>query len=161
MSASAADLALIEEVSRSLRDERRRAPGDLLALLTQLILAAAIVLLVVGIAIGPGVWQDVALNLTAECVGAAITVVAIGGLWERVRASSFRGIDALVEHVEAHRARGLTESERDAFRLVVELHRMTRSSNPLARQVRGAWFALRHRDRLRVLEEVLRPGPGS
>ena len=85
----------------------------------------------------------------------------VGGLWERVRTSSFRGIDALVEHVEAHRARGLTESERDAFRLVVELHRTTRSSNPLARQVRGAWFALRHRDRLRVLEEVLRPGPGS
>lgn len=161
MAASDADLALIDELSRSLRDERRRAPTDLLAILTVLILGAAIVLLAIGIGIGPGVWQDVALNLTAECIGAAITVVAIGGLWERFRTTSFREIDELVERVDAHRSTGLTEEEREAFRLVVELHRSTRSSNVLARQVRGTIFALRNRRRLRVLEDVLHPAARS
>jgi hypothetical protein len=155
MSASDSDLALIDDAARALRAERHRAPGDLLALLTTLVVAGSVVLLGIGVAVGPGVWQDLLLNLSAEGIGVAITVAVIGGLWQRVQANSYERMDDLIQSVEARKAAGLTDEERDAFGLVVELHRSTWNAGPLTRQIRGYAFAIRNRRRLAVLEDLL------
>jgi hypothetical protein len=65
----APDSALIDATLAALRDERRRAPADLLAILTVLLVLAAGLMLLVDLAIGDGVGRDVFLNLTSEVLG--------------------------------------------------------------------------------------------
>jgi hypothetical protein len=98
------DFALVDATLAVLRDERRRAPADLLAMLTVLLVLAAGLLLVVGIALGDGVGRDVFLNLTGEVLGAALTVVLIGGLWQRLQASSEGAIEGLVARTAERRS---------------------------------------------------------
>ena len=151
-----ADAALLSDVADALRDERRRAPADLLGILALLLVGAAIATLVIGATVGPGVPQDVLLNLASELVGVVLTVVLIGGLWHRVQASSYETMDDLVALVEAHRTMGLDDGERAAYRAMVELHRRTARSGFLTRLVPGLLFAVRNRRRLAALEHMLR-----
>jgi hypothetical protein len=152
------DVALLESLAAALRDERRRAPADLLALLTILLVVGAAMLLLVGLAVGDGVGRDVLLNLTGEFVGAALTVVLIGGLWERFRATSFDTFDALQRVADRPRSGAtLTDEERAAFAAIVDIHERTAHSSPPVRLVRATLFTFSHRRQLRILEEVLRP----
>ena len=156
----AADAELLSEVAAALRDERRRAPGDLLGILALMLVVASVTTLVAGAVAGPGVLQDVLLNLASELVGVVLTVVVIGGLWHRVQASSFGTMDDLVGLVEAHRSTGLDDGERAAYRAMVDLHRRTARSGFLVRLVTGLVFTLRNRRRLAALEGMLRETSG-
>ncbi len=150
------DAALIDATLAALRDERRRAPADLLGMLTVLLVAAAALLLALGIALGEGVPRDVLLNLTAEVLGAALTVGIIGGLWQALQTSSEGALEALVAGTAARRDRVLTEPEREAFAAIVDLHERTARSRFLPRMVFGVVFAIRNRGRLQAVEEMLR-----
>jgi hypothetical protein len=150
------DAALLGEVADALRDERRRAPADLLGILALLLGGAAIAALVVGASVGPGVPQDVLLNLASELVGVVLTVVLIGGLWHRVQSTSFETMDDLVALVEAHRTTGISDGERAAYRAMVDLHRRTARSGFVVRLVTGLVFAIRNRRRLAALEGMVR-----
>lgn len=152
------DAELLADVAEALREERRRAPADLLGILALLLVLSAVGVLVLGVAIGPGVPRDVLLNLAGELVGVVLTVVLIGGLWHRVQASSYETMDELVALVEAHRTAGLDDRERVAYRAMVDLHRRTRHSGFLVRLVTGLVFAVRNRGRLSGLESLLEAG---
>jgi hypothetical protein len=65
-------------------------------------------------------------------------------------------MDDLVTLVEAHRTTGLDESERAAYRAMVDLHRRTARSGFLVRLATGFLFAIRNRRRLAALEGMLR-----
>jgi hypothetical protein len=151
-----ADAELLADVAAALRDERRRAPGDLLGILALILVVAAVATFAVGVVAGSGVPQDVLLNLASELVGVVLTVVLIGGLWHRVQTSSYETMDDLVTLVEAHRTTGLDESERAAYRAMVDLHRRTARSGFLVRLATGFLFAIRNRRRLAALEGMLR-----
>jgi hypothetical protein len=152
----AADAVLIDATLAALRDERRRAPADLLAILTVLLVVAAGVMLAAGIALGDGVARDVFLNLTGEVLGAALTVVLIGGLWQRLQASSEGALEGLVARTAARREGPLSDAERTAFAAIVDLHRRTETRGFLPRLVLGFVFAVRNRGRLQALEAMLR-----
>lgn len=150
------DAALIEATLAALRDERRRAPGDLLAILTTLLVGAALAMLALGIALGDGVARELLVNLTGEILGAALTVGLIGGLWRRLEASSEGALEGLVARMAERRHGPLTEAERAGFSAIVDLHRRTSSMGFLGRMTTGFVYAIRNRRRLRVLEEMLR-----
>jgi hypothetical protein len=150
------DSALIDATLAALREERRRAPADLLAILTVLLVVAALATLVLGIALGDGVARDVLLNLTGEILGAALTVVLIGGLWRRLEGGSEGALERLVARMAARREGPLSEAERAAFSALVELHQRTSTMGFLARMTTGFLYAIRNRRRLHVLEDMLR-----
>ena len=157
-SEAASDVALIDATLAALRDERRRAPADFLAILTVLLVLFATVMLALGVAIGEGVARDVLLNLTGEVLGAALTVGLIGGLWQRLQSSSEGAFEGLVAQTAERRDRPLSEPERVAFAAIIDLHRRTERRTFLPRLVLGIAFALRHRRRLQAIEEMLRVG---
>ena len=152
----AADSALIDATIAALRDERRRAPADLLAILTVLLVVAAGLMLAVGIAIGDGVGREVFVNLTSEILGAALTVVLIGGLWQQFQTSSEGALEGLVARTAERRDRPLSDSERAAFVAIVDLHERTATRGFVPRMVLGVVFAIRNRRRLQALEDMLR-----
>lgn len=152
---SAADSALIDATLAALRDERRRAPADLLAILTLLLVAAAALMLGVGIALGDGVGRDVFLNLTGEVLGVALTVGIIGGLWQQLQTSSEGALEGLVARTAERRDRPLSDPERAAFAAIVDLHQRTARRGFLLRLIYGFVFALRNRRRLQALEDML------
>ncbi len=154
----ASDSALIDATLTALRDERRRAPADLLAMLTVLLVLAAGVMLAAGIALGEGVARDVLLNLTGEVLGAAVTVGIIGGLWQRLQTSSEGALEGLVARTAERRDRPLSDPERVAFAAILDLHQRTATRTFLPRLLLGVAFALRNRRRLQALEEMLRSG---
>ena len=151
------DSALIDATIAALRDERRRAPADLLAILTFLLLAAAGLMLALGIVLGDGMPRDLALNLTSEILGAALTVGIIGGLWQGFQASSEGALEDLVARTAEHREGTLSDSERTAFAAIVELHERTTTWRFPIRLVFGIVYGIRNRRRLQALEEMLRP----
>ena len=150
------DSALIDATIAALRDERRRAPADLLVILTVLLLAAAGSMLAIGIVLGDGIPRDLSLNLTSEILGAALTVGIIGGLWQGLQASSEGALESLVARTAARREGTLSDAERAAFAAMVDLHRRTADRGFLTRIVFGFLFTIRNRRRLRALEEMLR-----
>jgi hypothetical protein len=154
----AADSALIDATLSALRDERRRAPADLLAILTLLLVVAAGVMLGIGVALGEGVPRDVFLNLTGEVLGVALTVGIIGGLWQHLQSSSEGALEGLVARTAERRDRPLSEPERAAFAAIVDLHERTARRGFLPRLVYGFVFAVRNRRRLQALEEMLTSG---
>jgi hypothetical protein len=151
----AADSALIDATLAALRDERRRAPADLLAILTLLLVVAAAVMLVVGVTLGEGVGRDVFLNLTGEVLGVALMVGIIGGLWQHLQTSSQGALEGLVSRTAEHRDRPLSEPERAAFAAIVDLHDRTARRSLVPRLLYGFVFAIRNRRRLQALEEML------
>jgi hypothetical protein len=151
----AADSALLDATLAALRDERRRAPADLLVILTLLLVVTATLMLGVGVVIGEGVGRDVLLNLTSEVLGVALTVGIIGGLWQQVQASSEGALEALVARTAERRSRVLSDQERAAFAAIVEVHEQTARRGPLPRPVHGLVFTLRNRRRLQALEDML------
>jgi hypothetical protein len=156
---TAADSALIDATLAALRDERRRAPTDLLAILTLLLVVAAAVMLGIGVAVGEGVPRDVFLNLTGEVLGVALTVGIVGGLWQHFQASSEGALEGLVSRTAEHRDRPLSEPERAAFAAIVDLHERTARRSFLPRLTYGFVFAIRNRRRLQALEEMLATSP--
>jgi len=152
---SAADSALIDAALAALRDERRRAPADLLAILTMLLVVVAGLMLAIGIALGEGVAQDVFLNLTGEVLGVALTVGIIGGLWQQLQTSSQGALEGLVARTAEHRDRPLSDPERAAFAAIVDLHERTARRGFLPRLIYGFLFTIRNRRRLQALEEML------
>lgn len=152
---STADSALIDATLAALRDERRRAPADLLAILTLLLFAAAGLMLAIGMALGEGVARDVFLNLTSEVLGVALTVGIIGGLWQQLQRNSEGALEGLVTRTAEHRNRPLSDPERAAFAAIVDLHQRTARRRFLPRLIYGFVFALRNRRRLQALEEML------
>ena len=152
---TADDAALVQATIVALREERRRAPGDLLALLALLLVAASVVLLAVGLAIGEGPARDVLLNLTGEVLGTALTVVLIGGLWRRFESSSEGALERLVGSMATRQAGPLSDEERAAFGAIVELHQRTAAMSFVPRMVTGFVYALQNRGRLRGLEDML------
>jgi hypothetical protein len=152
---AAADSALVDATLAALRDERRRAPADLLAILTLLLVAAAGVMLALGVTLGESLWRDVLLNLTGEVLGVALTVGLIGGLWQHLQTSSEGALEGLVSRTAEHRDRPLTPPERAAFDAIVDLHRRTARRGFLPRLMYGFVFAIRNRRRLQALEEML------
>lgn len=152
----ASDSALVDATLAALRDERRRAPSDLLAMLTVLLVVAAGLTLALGIALGDGVPRDIFINLTAEILGAALTVVLIGGLWYRLQASSEGALEGLVARTAERRGEPLSDAERAAFAAIVDLHQRTARRGFLARLVLGFVYAIRNRRRLQAVEEMLR-----
>ena len=151
----APDAALIDATLSALRDERRRAPADLLAILTLLLVFTAGLMLAVGVLLGDGVGRDVFLNLTSEVIGAALTVVLIGGLWQRLQTSSEGALEGLVARTAARRDRPLSDPERAAFTAIVDLHQQTATRSFVPRLILGFVFAVRNRRRLQALEEML------
>lgn len=154
----ASDSALVDATLVALREERRRAPSDLLAILTVLLVAAAGLTLALGIALGDGVPRDILINMTAEILGAALTVVVIGGLWYQVQASSEGALEGLVTRTAERRGESLSDAERAAFAAIVELHEQTAKRGLLARMVLGFVYTLRNRRRLQAVEDMLRVG---
>ena len=154
----APDSALIEATLAALREERRRAPSDLLAILTVLLIGAAGLTLALGIALGDGVPRDIFINLTAEILGAALTVVLIGGLWYRLQESSEGALEGLVVRTAERRGEALSDDERVAFAAIVDLHQRTARRGVLARMVLGFVYAIRNRRQLQALEDMLRVG---
>jgi hypothetical protein len=152
------DSALIDATVGALRDERRRAPADMLAMLTVLLVVTAAVMLALGTALGDGVARDVLLNLAGEVLGAALTVVLIGGFWQRLQTSSEGALEGLVARTAERRDRPLSEPERAAFAALVDLHQRTATRSFLPRLVLGFLFAVRNRRRLQAVEEMLRSG---
>ncbi len=150
------DSALIDATLAALRDERRRAPADLLAILTLLLLASAGLMLALGIVLGDGMPRDLALNLTSEILGAALTVGIIGGLWQGLQASSEGALEGLIARTGERRQGTLSEPERTAFTAIVELHERTTTSSFPIRFVYGMVYGIRNRRRLQALEEMLR-----
>jgi hypothetical protein len=102
-----------------------------------------------------GVARDVFLNLTGEVLGVALTVVLIGGLWQRHQTSSEGALEGLVAHTAEHRDRPLSDPERAAFAAIVDLHQRTATRGFLARLVFGLVFAIRNRKRLQAVEKML------
>jgi hypothetical protein len=149
------DSELIEELGRALRYERRRAPADLLVLLAGAIVLGAALCVVVGTWVGDGVAQVFFLNLSTELMGALVTVILIGALWQQLQRSAIGGVDALSRAVEERRERGLTDDERLAFERLLEIHRRTASARPVIRQLRALAFTISHRSELSALERVL------
>lgn len=152
---TAGDSALIDATLAALREERRRAPADLLVILTLLLVVAALIMLGVGVALGDGVGQAVLLNLTGEVLGVALTVGIIGGVWQHVQLSSEGALEGLVARTAERRDRALSDRERAAFAAIVEVHERTARRGPLSRLVYGFVFAVRNRRRLQALEEML------
>jgi hypothetical protein len=152
---SLSDSALIDATLAALRDERRRAPADLLAILTLLLITTAGLMLGIGIALGEGVARDVFLNLTSEVLGVALTVGIIGGLWQQLQASSEGALEGLVARTAARRDRPLADPERTAFAAIVDLHARTARRRFFPRLIYGFVFAIRNRRRLQALEEML------
>lgn len=157
-SAPAADAALIDATVAALRDERRRAPADMLFILTLLLIVAAVLMLAGGIALGEGVARDVLLNLTSEVLGVALTVGIIGGLWQQLQTSSEGALERLVARTAERRDEPLSEPERTAFAAIVDLHERTTRRSPLPRLVYGVVFGIRNRKRLQALEQMLTSG---
>lgn len=155
---SAADSALIDATLAALRDERRRAPADLLAILTVLLVLTAGVMLVLAIALDDGVARDMFLNLSSEVLGAALTVVLIGGLWQRLQTNSDGAMEGLVARTAERRDQPLSDPERAAFAAIVDLHQRTATRSFLPRLVLGFLFTIRNRRRLQAVEEMLRSG---
>jgi hypothetical protein len=152
---SDADSALIDATLAALRAERRRAPGDMLGILTLLLAGAAAAMLGIGIALGEGVARDVLLNLTGEVVGVALTAGIIGGLWQHFQTRSETAIEGLVTRTAERRDRPLSDPERTAFLAIVDLHQRTAHRGFLPRLIYGFVFAIRNRGRLRALEAML------
>lgn len=151
----AADAALIDATLAALRDERRRAPADLLAILTLLLVLAAGLMLAFGVVLGEGVPRDVLLNMSSEVLGVALTVGIIGGLWQQLETYSEGALGALLERTVERRDRPLSEPERAAFAAIVDLHQRTARRGFLPRLVYGVMFGIRNRRRLQALEEML------
>ena len=108
------DDAIVDALIEALRAERRRGPADFVVLLGGAIAGAAVLLFGVAVWLGAGVGQDVLLNLSTELLGALVTVVLIGGLWQRLQVSALGDIDLLTREVETRRSRGLSQAERVA-----------------------------------------------
>ena len=155
---SGSDAALIDATLAALRDERRRAPADLLAILTVLLVATAGLMLVLAIVLDDGVARDMFLNLSSEVLGAALTVVLIGGLWQRLQTSSEGAMEGLVARTAQRRDQPLSDPERAAFAAIVDLHQRTATRSFLPRLVLGFLFAIRNRRRLQAVEVMLRSG---
>ncbi len=153
-----ADSALIDATLAALRDERRRAPTDLLAILTLLLVVAAGLMLAIGIALGEGVARDVFLNLTGEVLGVALTVGIIGGLWQRLQTFSEGTLERLVARTSERRDRPLSDPERAAFAAIVDLHQRTERWGFFPRLIYGFLFGIRNRRRLQAVEEMLKSG---
>jgi hypothetical protein len=114
--------------------------------------------LALGIALGDGVPRDIFINLTAEILGAALTVVLIGGLWYRLQESSEGALEGLVVRTAERRGEALSDDERVAFAAIVDLHQRTARRGVLARMVLGFVYAIRNRRQLQALEDMLRVG---
>ena len=152
------DSALIDATLAALRDERRRASADLLAILTILLLAAAGLMLAIGIVLGDGIPRDLSVNLTSEILGAALTVGLIGGLWQGLQASSEGALEGLVARTAERREGTLSDAERAAFAAMFDLHQRTANRGFLTRMVFGFVFTIRNRRRSQAVEEMLRSG---
>jgi hypothetical protein len=152
----ASDATLIDATLAALRDERRRAPADLLGMLTVLLVLAAGIMLAIGIVLGDGVAGDVFINLTSELLGVALTVGLIGGLWPRFQSYSEGALEGLVARTAERRAGTLSEDERVMFAAIVDLHERTAKRTFPVRIASGFLFAVRNRRRLRAVEDMLR-----
>lgn len=150
-----ADSALIDATLAALREERRRAPADLLAILTLLLVVAAGLMLALGVVLGEGVPRDVLLNMTSEVLGVALTVGIIGGLWQQLQTYSEGALESLVARTAERRDRPLSDPEREVFTAVVDLHQRTARRGFVGRLLYGLVFAIRNRRRLQALEEML------
>jgi hypothetical protein len=146
------DARLLADAAAVMRDMRRRAPGDFLSLLTILLGGAVVGLLGAGLLVGPSTLADLFLNLAAEVFGAWLTVVLIDGLWRRFERGSEREFEAGAVVLDGRRMRPLTEQERRAWRLLVDVYRDAEpdfsARNPfrvLAAMVRTMW-------RMRILD---------
>jgi hypothetical protein len=139
----------------ALRAERRRGPADLIVLLGVAITVGASILFAVAVWLGPGVGQDVLLNLCTELVGTLVTVVLVGGLWRQMQVTALGDMDALTQAVEARRSGRSNDEERVAFERVIEVHRKTTDAPPVILQATATWFAIRHRHELRAIEAML------
>ena len=153
-----ADDELIAELAQALRVERRRAPTDLLVILAAAVVVGAGLCVVVGTLVGDGVAQVVLLNLSTELMGAVVTVILMGVLWQQLQRSAIGSVDALTRAVEESRQRGLTDDERLAFSRVIEIHRRAANAPPVIRQLRAITFTISHRSELSALERVIERG---
>jgi hypothetical protein len=156
---SRSDAELVQELAVVLRDERRRAPADLLVILGAAIVLGAGACLLIGTWVGGGTAQVVLLNLSTELMGAVVTVILIGALWQRFQHSALGSVDALTRAVEASGQRGLTDAERRAFERVIEIHQRTERARPVVRQLRALAFTVSHRNELAALERVIKQAP--
>lgn len=157
MAASPADAALVDELIVALREERRRAPADLVTMLGIVLVLVALGLLAFGLLVGGGLAQAFLVDLSVETIGLAIGVALIGGVWAHFQATTYSAIDDLVTRIDRFRDRPLTEPERRAFHTVLELHRRARTTGPVRRLATGVMYALRHRERLEPIERILEP----
>jgi hypothetical protein len=85
-----------------------------------------------------------------------LTVVLIGGLWQRLQTSSGGPLEGLVARTAERRDRPLSDPERAAFAAIVDLHERTATRGFLPRMVLGFVFAVRNRRRLQAVEDMLR-----
>lgn len=143
---AANDAAVIDDALAVVRDAQRRAPRDFLVALGALLAALAVVLLV-GAVISGGIVQAMLLNLASEVLGAGLTVVLIDGLWKRIEAGASTSLDLMVSRLEERRDVALSESEREAWILLVDEYRSSvRRETPLSRLRSSADSARRLRE---------------
>jgi hypothetical protein len=142
------DDRLIDEAVDVCHDARRRAPREFLRMLTVILVAVAIALVVIAALTG-GLVHDLSLNLSAEVIGALLTVVLIDGLWHRLETGASSSLEDMSRSLEAHRAWPMTDEERQAWRVFVDEYRaLVSASSPLDR----ARALPNYRRRIRALE---------
>ncbi len=140
------DAAVIDAALAAVRDAQSRAPRDFLVALGAFLAALAVALLVVAVISG-GIVQAMLLNLASEVLGAGLTVVLIDGLWKRIEAGASTSLDLMVTRLEERRDIALSESEREAWMLLVDEYRSSaRRESPLSRLRSSANSARRLRE---------------
>jgi hypothetical protein len=143
------DTALVDEALAAVADARGRAPREFLRALTAILGSLALTLLV-GAALASGTLHDLLLNLTAEVIGAWLTVVLIDGLWKRQEAGASASLENMNRDLRARRGELLTDDERLAWRAFVrEYADLDAARSPLDR----ARAVTRYGRHLQQLEE--------
>ena len=150
---AAGNEVVIDDALGVLAQARARVAADNLVGLAVALLIGAASAIVIAILSGPGILQDLGLNLGVELVGALITVVVIDGLWKRRQATTTESLEATVRRLEARRGVALSPAERDAWRAFADAYGSIAGGTSVIDRGRGIPA---YRRRLADLEELAR-----
>jgi hypothetical protein len=131
-----ADTAIIDDAIAAVEDARARAPRDYLAALAIVLVLAAAASLTIAVLAGPGVLQDVLLNLGVELIGALVTVVVIDGIWKRREAAATASMSTMIDRLAARRKVRLAAEEREAWRTLAGDYRQLTGDESLLDRLR-------------------------
>jgi hypothetical protein len=138
------DQQLLDNVITALREVRARAPRDFLLLLSILLVILLAVVALLTVLLQDEFLKNLLLNVGIEIVGAWLTVILIDGLWHRLQVGSLAEYEVMAQKLESRKATPLTDEEREAWSIFIELYRdleaEMQTMNPF-RQVRAMYVA--------------------